>query len=100
MSRRRSQDPAIPISIAIPRSLHTRLSEELGYKQSRSRWVSNAILAKLDAHDDQSMIIDNLSSLRLCAILLNRQIISPGMFESLRAVIKAVSPAEEIEEER
>lgn len=48
MSRRRSTDPAIPVSIAIPRSLHTRLNEILAYKSSRSAWVVDAIKLKLN----------------------------------------------------
>ena len=98
MSRRRRLDPHHPITIALPRSLKTRLDELLSYKQSRSRWVCDAIKAKLDAHDDESQIISNISSLRLCAILLNRQVISPGMYETLRQVLIAMSPTGEIEE--
>lgn len=47
MSRRRSTDPAIPVSIAVPRSLHTRMNELLAYKQSRSKWICDAIENKL-----------------------------------------------------
>jgi hypothetical protein len=95
MSRPRSTDPSVALSIAVPQSLKTRLDQELSYKQSRSLWVQKAILAKLDAYNDEYMIIEELSSSRLCAILLNRQVISLGMFETLQKVIKAMSPVEE-----
>lgn len=89
MSRPRSTDKHQPLTISVPGSLMKRLDQELSYKQSRSKWVQRAILAKLDAYNDESQIIQELSSLRLCAILLNRQVISPGMFESLQKVIQA-----------
>ena len=87
MSRRRSNDPAIPISIAIPRSLHTRLNELLAWKQSRSRWVCDAIQAKLDAVNAQALVVRNLSNEMLVNILLNRKIISIGLAETLIDVI-------------
>ena len=89
MSRRRSTDKHQPLTISVPGSLMKRLDQELSYKQSRSKWVQRAILAKLDAYNDESQIIQELSSIRLCAILLNRQVISPGMFETLQKVIEA-----------
>jgi len=95
MSRPRAIDPSVPLSIAVPQSLKTRLDQELSYTQSRSKWVQKAIKAKLDAYEHEYMIIEELSSERLCAILLNRQVISLGMFETLQKVIKAMSPIEE-----
>ena len=83
MSRRRSADPAIPVSIAIPRSLHTRMSELMSYKQSRSRWVCDAIQAKLDAHDDESQVIDGISNKRLLVLCFNRGLIDYPMFIAL-----------------
>ena len=94
MSRRRSTDPAIPVSIAIPRSLHTRLSELMSYKQSRSRWVCDAITAKLSALDAQAQVVRNLSSEMLVNLLLNRRIIGIAMAETLIDVISDL-PAEE-----
>lgn len=75
----------------------TRLDQELSYKQSRSKWVQQAIKAKLDASDDHLYRIEDLSSLRLAAILHNRQIISLGMFQTIEKVIKATTPTEETE---
>lgn len=88
MSRRRSSDPSVPISIAIPRSLHTRLNELLAYKQSRSKWVCDAIKAKIDAHDDESQVIDGLSSKRLAVLLYNRDIITYELFERIAEYIE------------
>ena len=98
--RPRARDKVVPVIIGIPLSLMMRLDRELDWKQSRSRWVQQAIIAKLDAHEDEYEVITNLSSLRLCAILFNRQVISLGMFETLQKVIKAMSPVEETEEEQ
>ena len=95
MSRRRSTDKHQPLTISIPGSKMTRLDQELSYKQSRSKWVQSAIRAKLDASESDLHRIDDLSSLRLAAILLNRQVISPGMFETLQKVITAMTPTEE-----
>jgi hypothetical protein len=47
--RPRSTDKAVPISIALPGSLARRLDQELAYKQSRSKWIANAIRNKLDS---------------------------------------------------
>ena len=93
MSRRRSVDPAIPVSIAIPRSLHTRMNELLAYKQSRSKWVCQAIQAKLDAHDDAHQVISSLSSHRLAALLFNRNVINWELYDR----IKSNLPIEETE---
>ena len=96
MSRRRSLDPHHPITIALPRSLKTRLDELLSYKQSRSRWVCDAIRAKLDAHDDEHQVISSLSTNRLLGLLFNRGIIDYEMFTLLRSKL----PTEEIEAEQ
>lgn len=89
MSRRRSNDPSIPVSIAIPRSLHTRLNELLAYKQSRSGWVCSAIRAKLDAYDDESQVIDGISDKRLLVLCFNRGLIDYPMFIALTADLRS-----------
>lgn len=83
MSRRRAADPPIPVSISMPRSLHTRLAELLSYKQSRSRWVCNAIQAKLDAHENESQVIEELSDKRLLVLCFNRGLIDYSLFLAL-----------------
>jgi len=51
MSRPRSADPGVPITISIPNSLKMRLDKELSWKQSRSKWVTGAIEAKFLSMD-------------------------------------------------
>jgi len=51
MSRRRSADKAIPISIALPRSIVARLDQVLAYKDSRSAFVARAIEKQLDGRE-------------------------------------------------
>ena len=94
MSRRRSSDPHHPITIAIPRSIKTRLDELLSYKQSRSRWVCDAIVAKLDAHDDRSQVISSMSSLTLLILLFNRQVIDYPTFIALKSEVPDENSAE------
>jgi len=64
-------------------SLHHRLENKISYTQSRSKWVKNAILAKLDAHENESQIIAELESKRLLVILLNRGVIDYALFTTL-----------------
>ena len=97
MSRRRSTDKHQPLTISIPGSMMTRLDQELSYKQSRSKWVQDAIKAKLDASEGGLYRIEDLSSTRLAGILFNRQIISLGMFQTIEKVIKATTPTGETE---
>lgn len=47
MSRPRSRDKSIPISIAIPTSLAMKLENHLSHSQSRSRWICGAIEDKM-----------------------------------------------------
>lgn len=77
------------ISVNLHKTTVERVNSQLSYNSSRSVWIENAILAKLDANEDGYFDIQELSSKRLCAILLNRQIISLGMFETLVKVIEA-----------
>lgn len=96
MSRRRSVDPSIPVSIAIPRSLHTRLNELLAYKQSRSRWVCEAITAKVNAITK----IEQVESKELCYELYNRHIIDMSELKLYLSRIKSMTLAEETVEEQ
>jgi len=48
MSRPRSTDPSVALSIAVPQSLKTRLDQELSYTSSRSKYVCDAILNKIN----------------------------------------------------
>lgn len=77
------------ISVNIRKTLLSRLNNQLSYNSSRSVWIEKAIEAKLDAHDNDYVLIEDLTSIRLAAILLNRQVISPGIFEQIQKVIIA-----------
>jgi metal-responsive CopG/Arc/MetJ family transcriptional regulator len=81
--RPRSNDKAVPISIALPQSLLDRLNRSLDWRKSRSRWVKNAIVAKLDAHNDESQVIAELSNKRLIVLLFNRNVINWFEYENL-----------------
>lgn len=83
MSRPRSTDKHQPLTISMPGSLMKRLDQELSYKQSRSKWVQQAIKAKLDAHNDKEQVVANLSDLVLIQMLFARKIISLGLFDEL-----------------
>lgn len=52
MSRPRSTDKAIPISIAIPGSIARILDQKLSYTSSRSAWIVTAIKQRLERSDD------------------------------------------------
>ncbi len=67
MSRPRSADPGVPITISIPNSLKTRLDQELSWKQSRSKWVTKAIEAKF--LDMDAFSVGDLSNKALLAAI-------------------------------
>lgn len=54
MSRPRSTDKSIPISIAIPGSIARILDQKLSYTSSRSAWIVGAIKERLEKSDDES----------------------------------------------
>ncbi len=85
MGRRRVRDKTVPVSVGLPQSLLDRLNTQLDWRQSRSKWVKRAIEAKLDAHNDESQIIDELSNKRLIVLLFNRHVINWFEFEQLIA---------------
>jgi metal-responsive CopG/Arc/MetJ family transcriptional regulator len=83
MGRRRVKEKHIPMSLSVPYRLIQRVEEQLGYKQSRSKWVQGAIQAKLDMEIDWSLI----ESERLLRLLLARGIINLDTFKvMLRSV--------------
>lgn len=79
MSRPRSTDPSVALSIAVPQSLKTRLDQELSYTSSRSKWVCHAIKEKLNQEFDY----DSLSTRFLIRELQMRNIISTELLTSL-----------------
>ena len=88
MSRRRSNDPAIPISIAIPRSLHVRLNELLSWQSSRSAWVCSAIKAKLHAHSVKSQTLASISNSQLLFELHMRQVVDEDTYTILKSKLE------------
>ena len=70
MSRPRSTDPSVALSIAVPQSLKTRLDQELSYTQSRSKWVCNAIENKINRKLPD---IDEYSLTLLCITAKNHK---------------------------
>ena len=96
MSRRRVADKTVPVSIGLPQSLLDRLNMQLDWRQSRSKWVKNAIIAKLEAHDNESQIIAELSTKRIITLLFNRNIINWFEYEQLISKL----PVEGIEVEQ
>jgi len=90
MSRPRSTDPSVALSIAVPQSLKTRLDQELSYKQSRSRWVCHAIKEKLNQEFDY----DSLSTRFLIRELQMRNIISTDLLTSLMMRVEEIEEAQ------
>lgn len=84
MSRPRSTDPSVALSIAVPQSLKTRLDQELSYKQSRSRWVVSAIKAKLQARELRHQAIDEMSSEKMLFELFYRNAIDEDTYLILK----------------
>ena len=87
MSRPRSTDPSVALSIAVPQSLKTRLDQELSYKQSRSRWVCHAIKEKLDQEFDYSSI----STKQLLGMLHYRNVIDTDLLTSLLMRVEEIA---------
>ena len=71
MSRKRSTDKSIPISVALPGSLVKRLDQELSYQASRSKYVAKAIENRLN--EIQSSPVSEASSRQLMAALMARK---------------------------
>jgi len=71
MSRPRSTDKSIPISVALPGSLVRRLDQELSFRSSRSKYVARAIKNYLDQLETSS--IAEAPTRQLVAALTNRE---------------------------
>jgi len=86
MSRPRSTDPSVALSIAVPQSLKTRLDQELSYKQSRSKWVCHAITEKLE----QDFDYESISDMQLLGMLYSRGIIDLPIFTTLKMQVEEI----------
>ena len=62
---RRATNPTRKISITIPESIFERLKHTLSYDQSRSKYIANAIEAKLD--NEEAFYFDEMGILDLLA---------------------------------
>jgi metal-responsive CopG/Arc/MetJ family transcriptional regulator len=71
MSRRRSADKSIPISIAIPQSIVTRLDQVLAFNESRSAYITKAIKERM--HSLEASSIADANSRTLMAALTSRE---------------------------
>ena len=71
MSRKRSIDKSIPISVTLPGSLVKRLDQELSYQASRSKYVSKAIENRLN--ELSSSAVSEASTRQLMAALMARK---------------------------
>ena len=81
MSRPRSTDKSIPISVALPSSLVRRLDQELSYQSSRSKYVAKAIKNHLD--QVKASAIADASTRKLAAALRER----PEIDDTLRQLL-------------
>ena len=98
MSRPRSTDPSVPISIAVPTSLKRRLEQELAYTSSRSYWVCEAIKAKLAYNKKQKELekqfdYTTISSNQLLGMLHARNIIQDDSFRLLMTRVEEIEAA-------
>ena len=87
MSRPRSTDPSVALSIAVPQSLKTRLDQELSYKQSRSKWVCHAINEKLNQEFD----LTSFPTSQLIGMLHARNIITTDLLTSLLMRVEEIA---------
>ena len=85
MSRKRSIDKSIPISVALPSSLVRRLDQELDYTSSRSKYVAKAIENRLN--EMQSSAVSEASTRQLMAALRARPDISKQLFTILDTLV-------------
>ena len=85
MSRKRSIDKSIPISVALPYSLVRRLDQELDYTSSRSKYVAKAIENRLN--EMQSSAVSEASTRQLIAALRARPDISKQLFTILDTLV-------------
>lgn len=83
MSRRRSADKHIPISIALPRSVVARLDQVLAYKDSRSAYIARAIKKDLDGRE--SFNIKEMATSRIRMELYHREETSAALKMALNA---------------
>jgi len=67
MSRRRSTNPTMAISVTLPRRLIEELDDILSYSQSRSKWIAQACEDKMQKYD--SPLLEDASDRQLMGCL-------------------------------
>ena len=85
MSRKRSTDKSIPISVALPGSLVRRLDQELKYTASRSKYVAKAIENRLQDMASSSTL--EMPTSQLMGMLHARPDISPQLKQMLKILL-------------
>ena len=85
MSRKRSIDKSIPISVALPSSLVRRLDQELDYTSSRSKYVAKAIQNRLN--EEEAAPVNDASTRQLMGILHARTDISNQLKTILETIL-------------
>ena len=78
MSRRRTGDRYVPITISLRPTVVDRIEAELGPRQSRSAWISKAILAQLDS-DGDAVPLSERTTMRLLSEVRHRKDINGEM---------------------
>ena len=84
------------MSLSMPYALIQRVDSQLSYKSSRSKWVQNAIIQKLDENIDLSLI----TSMRLMKELYFRNDCDDFMKRSIKLIIFPQMKDEDIEKLR
>ena len=87
MSRPRSRNPTRAISITLPMRQLRDVDDQLQYEESRSKWISTAIEARLAGE----RYIQDASNVELLVLLVNRGAISEETFKLLRAELTSSS---------
>jgi len=96
MGRRRVNEKHIPMSLSMPYALIQRVDKQLSYKASRSKWVQNAIIQKLDENIDLSQISD----MRLMKELFFREECNDFLKRQIKLIIFPNLSDDEIEKLR
>jgi len=87
MSRKRSNDPARPLTFSMPSSMHKRLNNHLSFESSRSAWITAAIKAKLEGESSNESLDAWTTDEILQELLYSQRLVkSPGAQEMVRTI--------------
>jgi len=96
MSRRRSADKHIAISIALPRSVVARLDQVLAYKDSRSAYIARAITDRMNNLEASS--VADAPSRQLMAALSSRDDVDSTLKHLLLRILSTSESSSSIEQ--